>query len=44
MSKLQNVKFLLAFVEKIDAVLSIEQLFSDYPIITAAIRREVQIL
>lgn len=44
MSKVPNVTFLLAVAEKIDAMLSVERLFSNYPIVTAAIRREVQLL
>lgn len=44
MTKLQSLKILLAVAAKVDDMLSVDRLFTDYPIVTSAIRREVALL
>jgi nucleolar pre-ribosomal-associated protein 1 len=44
MSQLQNLNILLVIADKVDSMLSVDRLFPDYPIVTAAIRREVALL
>jgi nucleolar pre-ribosomal-associated protein 1 len=44
MKKLEDVEILLAVAGKVDGMLTVDRLFAGYPIITAAIRREVALL
>ncbi|KAG6897168.1 hypothetical protein C0992_003674 [Termitomyces sp. T32_za158] len=43
-SKQQDLGFLLAATDRFDVMLQTEKLFLDYPVITSAIRREVDLL